>query len=469
MKNWSTSSTDELEKEKIADELSALMENSEFEKDLSTNTGREVMTGIEKLESKMKKMEDQLYEAKKIREQLSHVTSELKTTRAIVLSVETKLEAAIDAKLEALKQTELKETELQIEKEKNKSLLMRVSEINETIMHSRVAAIEAEKEKFVVLSEKEAKIELEKAIALEAEEKLEYMRKELQVLEDLENQIMVKSKAIESLKVELNQANELQQLSEKAAPDAINEINQLKSDLEMQERKNMDQSDYVELLENEVNKCAKELKTAKKELHCLDSYYETTKIELKNAKIEMKEITERETEARVEISTLKSELEKAKKENQSLEEESKNSAIVNPQHDNSCKHTNNGCVMMSKEEYVALIGKAAKGEKVVQNSESGCELGILKKELETMSVKVGVLRTRAAQAASRAEVAEKGKAELEDQMRKWKEQREKRKAALAALKEESISKESSTSSGFEYEQEVPKTYVPLAKVLNLKF
>ncbi|KAI7984896.1 hypothetical protein LOK49_LG14G00594 [Camellia lanceoleosa] len=255
MKNWSTSSTDEFEKKRIADELSTLMENSEFEKDISTNTGREVMTGIEKLESKMKKMEDQLFEAKKIRQQLSHVTSELKTTRAIVLSVETKLEAATDAKLEALKQTELKETELQIEKEKNKSLLMRVSEMNETIMQSRVAAIEAEKEKFVVLSAKEAEIELEKAKALEAEEKLEYMRKELQVLEDLENQIMVKSKAIESLKVELNQANELQQLSEKAASDAINEINQLKSDLEMQERKNMDQSDYVELLENEVNKC----------------------------------------------------------------------------------------------------------------------------------------------------------------------------------------------------------------------
>ncbi|KAK9996148.1 hypothetical protein SO802_020834 [Lithocarpus litseifolius] len=66
--------------QKTADELSNLLKISEIERELCIDECREAETRINELESKVKEMGDQLVETAKIREQLSHVLSELKAT-----------------------------------------------------------------------------------------------------------------------------------------------------------------------------------------------------------------------------------------------------------------------------------------------------------------------------------------------------------------------------------------------------
>ena len=92
------------------------------------------------------------------------------------------------------------------------------------------------------------------------------------------------------------------------------------------------------------------------------------------------------------------------------------------------------------------------------------KLELLKKELEVAMVKIGLFRNRAEQAATRAEAAEKAKATIEDQLRMWQEQKQRRKAALAALRVESAPKQFSSPTI----EKLPTKYQPLGKVLNMK-
>ncbi|CAL5374580.1 unnamed protein product [Camellia sinensis] len=480
--------------QKTADELSILVKSSEFEKEIYINECREGRIRVHELESEMADMSDQLSKSEKMREQLSHFMSELKTSREELLIMETDLAAAIDVKLEALTQVEFMETELQMEKERTDELLRHVSELNEAIMHSKMASNEGDKEIRAVLAKEETELALATTTAVEAEEKLEYMRKLLEIMRDLENQLMNKSVFIDLLQLELNQANELRGSSEKAASDAISELNQVKSEFKIQERKSSDQLGKIEFLEMELNQLRLELKNEKEEVERLDSEAKKMEGELEKARNEMEEIGGREKEAQVEIAMLKSEVHKgrsriaaaeaaevmikieksglyqavqqlaleadeAKKENRRLKEESENSVV-----DEDGRDETDACIKISKDEYEGLIEKAEKVAEHVPKNEY--ELENLKKELEIARVKIGEFRNRAEQASSRAEAAEKVKMALEDQMKNWREQRQRRKIALAALREESFPKESSSS--FSYEQP-PKNYQPLGTVLNMKF
>ncbi|GMQ10091.1 LOW QUALITY PROTEIN: hypothetical protein CsSME_00053232 [Camellia sinensis var. sinensis] len=309
--------------QKTANELSILVKSSEIEKDISMNA--------EKL-----------------------------------LIMETNLTAAINTKLEALTQVELMETELQMEKGMTDELLRHVSELNEAVMHSKMASNEGQKEIRVVLVEKVTELALATTTVVEAEEKLEYMRKLVEVMQDLENQLMNKFVFIDSLQSDLNQANELRGSFEKRASNAISELN----------------TEEVERLDSDTKKMEGELEKLR---------------QLKQGS--------------------RAEADESKKENWRLKEEFDNSVVNEYGRDES-----NACIKISKDEYEALIEKAEKVTELVP--ENYYELENLKKELEIAMVKIAEFRNRAKQVVSRVEAAEK------DQMRNWREQREVALAAL---------------------------------------
>ncbi|CAL5444611.1 unnamed protein product [Camellia sinensis] len=193
----------------------------------------------------------------------SEIEKDISMNAEKLLIMETDLTAAIDTKLEALTQTELMETELQMEKRMTDERLRHVSELNEAVMHSKMASNEGEKEIRVVLVEKVTELALATTTVVEVEEKLEYMRKLLEVMQDLENQLINKFVFIDSLQLDLNQANELRGSFEKRASNAISELNTVKSKFKMQERKSSDQLGNIEFLEMELNQLRLELKNCK--------------------------------------------------------------------------------------------------------------------------------------------------------------------------------------------------------------
>lgn len=451
---------------KTADELSTLLKISDFERDIYIDDCKEARRHIDELESKMKEMSDQLLETIQIQEQLSRVMVQLNSTQEDLLRAGTQLAEAREAKLDDMTKAELMETALSMEKMKTEELLRHLSELNETILRLKMAVVEAEIEKCEAQSKKEHELELARESVIEVQEQLQSMRKELEMMETLETQFLERSLLSDLLQAELQQAKELLSSAEGDVFDAINDKYRLKADLELKEKENLDQTSYIRSLEVELNKI----------------------------KREVEEISERECEAQVEIAMLKSELHKGrskiaaaeaaeerakgdksgaylalqqlaleakeiKKENRRLKEEA---SKVDTQIDESNSEADTH-VTISLGEYEALVKKAEKADQVPE-LENSSEVEILKKELEAATARMRELRARAEQARSRAEVAELGKAAVEEQIRRWRLQKEKRNSALAALREESISR----SFSFKCD-EAPKPYQPLSKILNMKF
>lgn len=403
--------------QKMIHELSTLLKNSDIERNKYVNECSEGKASKDELESMTKEMTDLKLETVKVRDQLSHVLSELKATQRELLNKDTEIFAARDSESNALTKTEQLENALKMEKEKKEELLHQVNELNEVIHRSKLAAIKAEKQNIGILSQKNEKIELATKDNAQAQQELKDMRKHIEQKETIIS-------------------------FDNSSTNVINESNKLNLDIELKEK-----------LELELNQLQSELTSAKEEINELNINKESVTNELQKAKAELKMNKERAIEAEVEIALLKSHLQEYRLayKNGYDTDHSKGGA----EERNSEKNNDN--ITISLEEYNYLVEKGnEKGNQI--------ELALMKKEVENASLKISELRTRAEQAISRAELAENGKAALEDRIRRHREHRQRRKAALSALREESTPKPftPSTSHG------TPKMYHPLGKVLNMK-
>ncbi|KAJ4824683.1 hypothetical protein Tsubulata_015027 [Turnera subulata] len=511
--------------QKEIEELSILLKECEAARDARIEECREARSRIDELECKLKEMTDQLSETVKIREQLSHVLGELKAAQGELLSMETELVAAREAQVKALQQADIMEAAANMEKERAEELLRHVPELNETILKLKLEVAEAEKEKCVVLCEKDVQLELATERAAEAQEEIDYMRKRLEGMQELENLLLTKSEVVETLQVELRRVKELLCSSNKAVSDVTEDLNKLKEDLKGKEIENSDQAIYIGVLDSEVNQLRSEMKAAKDEVTRLSCNVEMLKDELEKVKDEMERSKEKENEAQVEIALLKAEVHKgrselaaakaaearaaklkldlklavqelaAEKDDQTLKqaidtvaEESDDTILVGTQFgqcsqpreasSEEVEETSNvnggNFVTIPIEEYESLVRKA---EKLDQSpgkdsnnsttSQNKHEVEALKKDLEAATARITDFRTRAEQAITRAEAAERAKLALEGQLRKWREHRQRKKAAIAALREETSSREYIAPT---YEEDSrPKNYQPLAKILNMEF
>ncbi|RDX92270.1 hypothetical protein CR513_25627, partial [Mucuna pruriens] len=449
--------------QKMIHDLSTLLKKSDFERNKNTNQCSECRGCKDELESKMKEMADQDLETAKVRDQLSHVLSELKATQRELLNKETELVAARDSELNALANVKQLESALEVEKERKEELMQKVKELNDVIHNSKVATIKAEKEKLAILSEKDEKIDLATKAAAQVQQQLEDMRKRVEMLQGLQNQPTDKSPLVGSLPLESMQVNGTLTLSEDSAPKAINDSNQLNVDMELKERKIMDQSFYIETLEMELSQLKQKLTVAKGEIKGLNITTESLTSELHKAKAELnmkKESDIEEFEAQVEIAFLKSHLQEhmLAYKNAHVTEFSKTDYTKAEAEERNSENNNDHVTRKS------LVEKTNGIEGSIGEVGRLSELALMKKELENASVKISELRARAEQALSRAELAENAKAMLEDKIRRHREHKQRRRAALTALREESTPKPFSPSTSYG----TPGTYQPLGKVLNMK-
>lgn len=298
-----------------------------------------------------------------------------------------------------------------------------------------------------------------------------------------EMEVLEESSLIESLQMEPTQANELgSSADQKATSDAVDDISQLISDMELSQLR-------------------LELKIAKKEGEHLRCEVKTVTDMFEKLKSEVNEIFKKESDAQLEIAKLKSVLlreksktaaaesseERAKRENLALE--LANQHLISIVEEAKCElqilkdlaykgieerqisevteidgtikeEQRNACISISMRDFESLVKKAVEGE--VANR----KINELKREIETTTTRVVEFRTRAEQAVWRAEVAEKAKALLEEERSKWIQHEERRKVDFEAFKKESITLKNTR---FMKYHESPKIYMPLGKLLKMKF
>ncbi|KAF5181654.1 Weak chloroplast movement under blue light 1-like isoform x1 [Thalictrum thalictroides] len=538
------------------DELSFQLKNFETERDQLIGDCREARTQIAELEYKVKEISYLLLEAGSAQEQLVHVINKLNVTQEGLHNVKAELATSEESKVSAMTQVEILETAVKLEREKSEELLRHVSELNEAVCQLKLTTIDAEKENFRILADEEDIIHMGNMEAVKAREQLEETREQIDMLQESENQLLAQSLFIESLQSELKQEKEFHSSFEQAASNDIDDMNQVRSELDLFERVNSDQASHIKSMETELRELRSELNNSKEEASYLSHGIEALTSEIEKAKNEMNEVSRRESEAQVEIALLKAEIHigrseiaaaeaaearansvksglylavkqlaieagEAKKETKMLKfemeiakEETGSFASVNQAEKAAetgsftivnlkaaeCMQdlkvvkneeptsqvgvyiddTNNSQITITMGEYESLIQKAHKANQVQQSqpevatepveTDSVFELHDLKKELEAAKVEIEKLRSVAVQAMNKAEQAEKAKMAIEGQLRNWREHKQNRRAAaIASLREESIAREINSPQNYNPKYEMtPKVYLPLSKILNMK-
>uniref|UniRef100_A0A7N0UFH1 Uncharacterized protein n=1 Tax=Kalanchoe fedtschenkoi TaxID=63787 RepID=A0A7N0UFH1_KALFE len=398
-------------------ELSAKLDDCEAERDACMSRLTESGSLVEKLEIEMKQMADQLSEALRVKEQLSHVYSELKAAQTELISMAAEFASERESKVEALTRVKLMEGDALTEKERTRELLERVSELDEASRLAKLAAAETEVRSAALLTEKDDEIQSAKSQQLEA------MRSQTETVRELEHQLLSKSLFIDALQAELQHARELSSCSEEAAAEAVEALGQLKTKLEAEERKTAEQLRRMEALNMEQGLLRMELKNSVEDAMLLNRRVEKLTEELESAKEELAKLkaggskiaAADASEAESETTTLK------------LRQEADESLLSAPENNFPFQAVGGSVsdymVTISLEEYQSLSARAEEAdlaaahpphdESATSDSEIRTELQVLKKEHEAAMAKVNELRTRAEQAASRAESAERAKLAVE--------------------------------------------------------
>lgn len=344
---------------------------------------------------------------------------------------------------------------------------MRIKELESALEQSAHCLSESQKAQQQLMNDLESKQNqlmnmetehkaLERALKLQNEE----LVRQSETMHDLENRVMEKSAQFDSLEMELQQLNMLHVSSEKVASNAIFEANKVREEMEAHEKTRLEQAGYIDLLETEVKQL---------------------RIELEHEKTELEKSKEQENEGQVEIAMLKFELHKGRAKLAAAEAAETRAQAQKSALYNALQQMGLEAEEMNKENRLLKESMQSADEceieetvEKVVNDLFDEEMEKLRRDLEVAMSKMGELRTRAEQAMSRADAAEKAKAVLEEQIRKRKDHKMRRRAALAALREESVARSDDNTYNditdtIKHDTSANKSYQPLGKVLNMKF
>ncbi|KAK8938328.1 hypothetical protein KSP40_PGU016724 [Platanthera guangdongensis] len=212
-------------------------------------------------------------------------------------------------------------------------------------------------------------------------------QKPFDIMEDLESQFLKEVIVSEYLHMELKQSKEAHAISSKSALSIVKELDLVKSEAEKMKLINSDRANYIDVIEKQRKRMTEELKISAKKMSGMNSQNEVLVNKIQRMQEEMSR-------------SIKSELE---------------------------MEANVHKFLIEKSEMADVLKSKADDE--------GYEVDRLSAELEDKNAEISELKHRLEEASRRAEMAEKAKFAVEDQLRLWREQKRLRRAASEALKE----------------------------------
>ncbi|KAM0936707.1 putative transcription factor bZIP family [Dioscorea sansibarensis] len=474
------------------EELSAQLKISEAEREKHIEESWKTQAIIAKLEAENRMISSQLSESGEALDKFIHVVDDSKAKKEELLCKLAELVAAEESKIAALREAELMGKALNEEKEKNKELLARIIELKEALRVSNRAVIDAEEKKAAFFSGIESELLIATEAALQSQEQIEDMRKQLEMRKGLENDLFEKTIRIDYLQLELKREKNQNSFVKKAASDAINELKKLISDMLIREKTNSKKQACIESLQGDVKRLEEELQTTREEAKELN--LQIKKLNTDIQKME-DEVSVGSLGLEVEIATLKSELhkgrsqiaaaeaaearaqssltglylavqelaieaEKAKNELRITRLEGDKSEVGNKPDNKAAEDKTEGkdftadssvlCpgITISVEEYESLIRKAERADVMTQTSPKDeppvVELGKtsdvdpVKKELDAANETINELMLSLEVATKRAEVAEEAKTLVENYLRKLKEKHRRKKSSSETPEKQEI-------------------------------
>ncbi|XP_064998649.1 protein WEAK CHLOROPLAST MOVEMENT UNDER BLUE LIGHT 1-like [Musa acuminata AAA Group] len=516
---------------KTVDDLSIQLENSVAEIDRYREKCQQAETKIAKLESENKVIAQSLLGSSEHESELLGIVDELKALQEEEHAMGSEVTASGRLHTMAERRAELMGQAIFLESDQRKKLLLHISALNEALFSSTLAAIEADKERYASFFRMEAELHITKEALAQSHDKLEGMKDHLDMMNNMENELFAKMIQVDYLQSELKQLEELYSACSRFALDVVTDANQLASEMETPERARSKYSSYLALMEAEKKRMHNELQSERDKVTDLNCQIELLSSRTQTLKHEMSEMRGREMDLEEEITTLKADLHRSRSRRilaaearatvsqsglyiavQELALETKSSKMESQVQK---KDAESEMEMDDKADYatetkrgksdiidgyggMAILAKESNS----LTQETGKAMGIadsprssgfertsnadmLNEELEAATSRINDLRSNLEEATRRAELAEKAKAAIEDQLRKWRAEQTQRRAAADSLTKQRPKKDSNNGKRSTCTPSLPKSvlrhhadgsppdfdgthlnYVPLAKELS---
>ncbi|RWW73468.1 hypothetical protein BHE74_00018657 [Ensete ventricosum] len=522
---------------KTVNDLSIQLENSVTEIDRYREKCQQAETKITKLESENKVFSQSLLRSSEHQPELLGIVDELKALKEEEDVMGSEVTASGRLQTMAERRAELMGLAIFLESEQRKKLLMHISALNEAIFSSTLAVIEADKERSASFVRMEAELHITKEALAQSHDKLEGMKDHLDMMNNMENQLFTKMIQVDYLQSELKQLEELYSACSRFALDVANDATQLASEMETPERARSKYSSYLALMEAEKKRMHKELQSERDKVIDLNCQIELLSSRTQTLKHEMSEMRGREMDLEEEIATLKADLHRSRSRRiladeaaearatssqggsyiaaQELALETKSSKMepqvqkkdaesemeMDDKADSATETKGGksdivdgyGGMAISAKESNSLTQETGKTMRIADSPRSSgfeqtSEADMLNEELEAATSRINDLRSNLEEATRRAELAEKAKAAIEDQLRKWRAEQQQSRAAADALAKQRTKKDRNNGkrstcvpsslhksrlrhhaqgSPLDFDR-THFNYVPLAKVLNMK-
>ncbi|KAI0516603.1 hypothetical protein KFK09_009280 [Dendrobium nobile] len=419
------------------------------------------------------------------------------------------------------RKAEMMKTELNLEEGNSQKLWMHNSEIKKVFLLSQVSNIDAKKDSPAFCTPN--------AENFLSHIQLEVLRRHLDEMEDMENELLKQIIISEYLHMELKQSKEAQTIFSKAVLSATNELDLVKSENERMKQVNSENEYYILQIEEEGERMKEELDISAVKIKAINSQIEMLVGEIQRMQQEMSKSKNKDLEFQSNAAILTSELHNSSAakdsearsmssqarlnqaiQNLAAEAEEANTEVrrlaeyskVDTENEegrynkksafNDADAGSNGfCtgITISMEEYEFLIQKSEMEDNRKCEPTDDSELNKLKIELEDKNGEISELRCKLEETERRAELAEKAKVAVESQLRNWREQRQLRRAASDAVKEYCATKneankqhekpllsklacinpESHPRRSVSRHDGRKSRYVPLGKLLKIKF
>ncbi|RRT83845.1 hypothetical protein B296_00000761 [Ensete ventricosum] len=522
---------------KTVNDLSIQLENSVTEIDRYREKCQQAETKITKLESENEVFSQSLLRSGEHQPELLGIVDELKALKEEEDVMGSEVTASGRLLTMAERRAELMGLAIFLESEQRKKLLMHISALNEAIFSSTLAVIEADKERSASFVRMEAELHITKEALAQSHDKLEGMKDHLDMMNNMENQLFTKMIQVDYLQSELKQLEELYSACSRFALDVANDATQLASEMETPERARSKYSSYLALMEAEKKRMHKELQSERDKVTDLNCQIELLSSRTQTLKHEMSEMRGREMDLEEEIATLKADIHRSRSRRiladeaaearapssqggsyiavQELALETKSSKMepqvqkkdaesemeMDDKADSATETKGGksdivdgyGGMAISAKESNSLTQETGKTMRIADSPRSSgfeqtSEADMLNEELEAATSRINDLRSNLEEATRRAELAEKAKAAIEDQLRKWRAEQQQSRAAADALAKQRTKKDRNNGkrstcvpsslhkSGLRHHAQGSPldfdrthfNYVPLAKVLNMK-
>eukprot|EP01018_Ginkgo_biloba_P010082 Gb_35409 [translate_table: standard] len=302
---------------KVVEDLSLKLEKAKESKEKASETCEMSRLRAEELEvanAETPKSSNASWQEEVItaRNQQMVATAELETAKQELRKMKQEFASSMEAEAHAIKQADEAMAATERHSSRVEELLKDINAAHESHMLVKLASMEAEKERFSIVAERESEALKASEVAEQTRKQILAVAKSLDASKDLETKLAATTAAVEDLQNQLNLVKESESKVSTGASHPDENLKNMKAEIEKTKKQESDAISSLESITVELEEAKEDLRKATEEGLALRTFLDYLRAELEQKRTELAELNEIEAQTETKAADLNAELHKAR-------------------------------------------------------------------------------------------------------------------------------------------------------------